>query len=156
MIRSQYISIPFSPVELKKSIAKAKRDLKPHIDKFDTIVVTGNSGTLYGGALSLAIMKPLLLVRKPGSHSQHAVEGEFSAKSVLFVDDFIGRGETYRTVVEELRKSFGDGNAPAIYGLYLYESREWYIGGGHSPAGFYTSLAEYMNIKEGYDTRTNR
>ena len=72
---------------------------------FDTVVVTGLSGTLIGPRLADALGKYLLAVRKPNddSHSWLPAEGTLGDRWV-FADDFLITGETYQRVQDAVKR----------------------------------------------------
>lgn len=88
-VKSGYLSTLFTPKLFKERLDQAVAVLTPINDKFDAIAITGSSGTIFGGALSLALNKPLILVRKPETscHSESLVEGDTNVKTYIFVDD---------------------------------------------------------------------
>ena len=91
-------------------------------DKFDSIVVTGMSGALVGSPVSLALHKPLVVVRKYGDrhHSDEQIINEHHlGQRFLFLDDFIAGGDTHRRVIEILQHT-----RAREFGLYLYDPDE--------------------------------
>lgn len=99
-----YTSVLYQPKEFKKRLSIAVKKIKPHLNKFDSIVVRGTSGTIFGGALSLRINKPLFVVRKAGesSHADSIISGIGKVGRYLFVDDFAATGTTRKTCIETL------------------------------------------------------
>lgn len=61
--------------------------------------------------------KHLIIVRKmaEGQHSGYEVEGKKEVSKVLFVDDFIGQGNTFRCVVDALHKFNAEAHVVAVY-----------------------------------------
>lgn len=106
-ILSQYMHPTLNLQEFKTNIKRAKARLKG-LD-FQAIAVIGNSGTLFGGALALAMNKDIILGRKDGlsTHCKDKVEGfipSYGEKcKYLIVDDFT---ETYKTI-EDLKAEIG-------------------------------------------------
>ena len=94
MIRTGYLTCLFDQSEFLNCVTRAKTKLKNV--KFEAFAITGNSGTIMGGALSLAMKKKLILVRKEvvSTHATHIVEGDDTIKSYVFLDDFVCTGET--------------------------------------------------------------
>jgi hypothetical protein len=84
-------------------IRTAKKKLKEV--EFDAFAVSGNSGTLMGGAMSAAMKKKMILVRKPSdnSHSSYTVEGDESILRFVFLDDQIATGATRTRVVTTVK-----------------------------------------------------
>jgi adenine/guanine phosphoribosyltransferase-like PRPP-binding protein len=77
----------------------AARALAKH--KFDSIAFRGMSGALIATPVSLALNKPLILIRKEEdvTHSSFKVEGNKACKRYVILDDFISSGETYKAIV---------------------------------------------------------
>lgn len=126
---TDYLEIPLDPVRLKTAVAEAKKKLKGV--KFDAIAVTGNSGTLFGGALSVALKKPIILVRKekPNTHAHHSdyqVEGHLEADTYIFVDDFMVSGKTYATATSKIEKVNKKIKCVGVYfyrrGIFIYKN----------------------------------
>ena len=105
----------FDPETLSKCVHHAMECLKDV--EFDAIACRGNSGTLFAGALSLRMGKPIILVRKPtgDSHTSTIVEGCMSALSYVVVDDFVASGKTYRTIREEIANRIRPIECKGIY-----------------------------------------
>jgi adenine/guanine phosphoribosyltransferase-like PRPP-binding protein len=85
---------------LRGHVERAVKELKPVSDQFDSIVVQGMSGVTVGVPVSLALDKPLTILRKE-SEASHSKVGELINKKaikpgdrVLFLDDFVGLGST--------------------------------------------------------------
>ena len=107
--------------DLRNVVASAVTDLKPVAGRFDSIACTGLSGVAVGVPVSLALDRPVVIVRKPGDahHGSSVVENvEGMGDKFLFLDDFISLGETARLVVGQL-ESLGGKHA----GTYLYAKR---------------------------------
>lgn len=86
-------------------------------DKYNGIVVTGLSGTLFGSILSYTYNIPLTVVRKPddnSTHSIHKLEGATITRW-LFVDDFIGQGGTLKRVLKEVRNEYPTSTCVGAY-----------------------------------------
>lgn len=79
---------------------------------FDGIVARGVSGTVLGVPVSMALRKPLVIVRKPQERC-HSFEGLVNGKYItegstwIFVDDFVGGGNTMRACVEAVETKRG-------------------------------------------------
>ena len=115
---AEYLGTVLDPKRFRLALRTAVRKLKPKT--FEAIAVTGNSGAIFGGALAVALNKPLILVRKPGIDSHGSqLQGIGSPKSYIIVDDFISTGETVRRVCDIIEK-----HAPAgldLVGGYFYK-----------------------------------
>lgn len=69
---------------------------------FDTIVVTGLSGTLIGLPVAIALDVNLAVARQiPGDHSSRMVEGRIGERWV-FLDDLICSGDTLTRVATQI------------------------------------------------------
>lgn len=116
-IHTNYLTSILDLYVFRKNITKAKKALKAV--NFDAFAVSGNSGTIMGGALALALKKKLILVRKPSdnSHSSYTVEGDDSVTSFMFLDDQISTGATRTRVVAAMKAWL-----PTVkfVGTYLY------------------------------------
>lgn len=77
--------------------------------KYDTIVGTGVSGTVFASRVAASMRKKLVIVRKntESSHDGHTVIGDVG-KRWLFVDDFISRGTTIRRVQDSMDEFYDD------------------------------------------------
>lgn len=96
--------------DLAVTVDDAVRKLRPYLDRFDSIVVTGVSGIVVGSPVALALDKPLVVVRKEndGSHGSHrGREGcilglpDLGTKA-CFLDDLVASGKTRRFVQESI------------------------------------------------------
>ena len=117
---SAYLNIVLDNTKFKLALSAACRKLRNK--KFDAIAVTGNSGTLFGGALALKLKKRVILVRKPGVDS-HGTELEIlfeTVDSYIFVDDFIDSGATIKRVISTITSK--DENMQLV-GAYLYRDK---------------------------------
>ncbi len=119
MIHSDYLETLFNRDAFSAAIRHAMDDLSGV--SFDAIAVSGNSGTIFGGALAVAMNKHLFLVRKPGvdSHGFRRVEGNDQATTYVFVDDCIASGATRDMVKAHMSASFPQ---VAYCGTYTYRS----------------------------------
>jgi orotate phosphoribosyltransferase len=143
-IQSDYLQVLFDPATFKKRLFEAKKLLKNV--EFDTMVITGNSGTIFGGALSVILKKPIVLVRKDKSeestHSYMTVEGTVDIGKYIVVDDFFCTGATLNRIFSKL-KYF---NNISFQGCYSYMG----VHGESSKHGKYFSLIELQKIKLNY------
>jgi len=116
-IHTNYLTSVLNLATFRKNITTAKKKLK-NLD-FDAFAVSGNSGTLMGGALAAILKKKLILVRKPSdnSHSSYTIEGDDSVSSFMFPDDQVSTGETRTRVVEAVRAWLPN---VVFRGTYLY------------------------------------
>lgn len=113
-----HLASALQPKLLREAVAKAKADLENVT--FDSIAVTGLSGTIFGTALSYETGVPLVVVRKqetPAPHSWSNVEGPDSVERFIFVDDLIDSGSTFRRV---LGATLGKYPNAVCAGVYCY------------------------------------
>lgn len=107
-----------------KHLKEATKNIRESGVEFDTIVVTGISGIIFGLPLARKLKKHIVIVRKDddGAHSTKEVEGTVFPENIgrwLFVDDLIDSGKTKRRVTEKVNSS---SNRKATYvGDYLYD-----------------------------------
>ena len=93
--------------------------------EFDTIVVTGVSGLVFGIPLAQRMNKHIAIVRKDkdGTHSHKSIEATVTRAEFgrwLFVDDLIDTGKTEKRVKAKI-KEHTDGIAIYI-GSYLFDN----------------------------------
>ena len=98
---------------------------------FDTVVVTGVSGTVMGGVIAHALGVALLVIRKDDDHSTHSwnrVEGSLGQRWA-FLDDLIDSGATRRRVVAKVREVAVQRDIETRFvGSVLYENGNLYNG----------------------------
>ena len=98
------------------------RNLRP--DQYDGIVVPGDiSGLSVGSPLSLALHKPLIVVRvQPGRCVVHrnTVIGDPYGKRLVYVDDQISTGQTFVLAEDEVIARGG-----RIIAVYLYQDNSF-------------------------------
>lgn len=128
---TEYSHELYSPTALGRAIARAVETLTPELGEFDSIVVRGTSGTIFGGALSVAIGKRIFVVRKPmeKSHARALVSGEGSPGRWLFVDDFVCSGRTRDACLEAIGKE-GEWVGSYTYERQLGKGLVWSPGKG--------------------------
>jgi len=112
--------------DLERVVRRASARLRPALDEFDSIVVTGVSGMAVGFPLALRLKKPIAVLRKAGddTHSFKTLEGgDDLGERVLFVDDFVSNGATRARVIDMVEK---DPDAKVV-GTYQYRDDllEW-------------------------------
>jgi hypoxanthine phosphoribosyltransferase len=136
VIDSSYLQGAFS-AQYRTAVGKFFRQMVREV-AFDTIVVTGTSGTLFGPLLAHIGRKRLVLVRKvgDGSHSSRVIEGQVNnGDKLVFVDDFVSSGETARRVNSEMLHRWNDGewkwagaffwNSDPNFGFAEQQNAEW-------------------------------
>jgi len=109
-----------------KVIGQALKVLKHRSNDYDVIVCRGYSGMTVAPILAWALKKPIFIVRKDGE-STHSSEKSFMGTlgdRYLMIDDFVGTGNTIRTIRDYLKIAHDRAERPEgmIVGLYLYES----------------------------------
>jgi len=96
--------------------------------EFDTIVVTGISGMVFGSVLSFLMKKHLVVVRKGGDrcHSFRKVETSLRDRtdsfSWVFVDDLVDSGRTFRRVRKMVKKELPNG---VYVGRYMFDTHNF-------------------------------
>jgi adenine/guanine phosphoribosyltransferase-like PRPP-binding protein len=104
-------------------VRRTTRALRPHLDKFDAIAVTGVSGDSVGFPTALRLGVPIVSVRKSENHHQYTGSGVAGwqglsrGSRILFLDDFVSSGETRKRVEAGLK---GLKLGHRIVGQYLY------------------------------------
>src|SRR5690348_8275544 len=69
------------------------------MDKFDTIVFRGMSGSLIAPSVADHLNKPMLFVRKERTeHSSYQLEGHCKVQNYIIIDDLIFSGETVQAM----------------------------------------------------------
>lgn len=92
--------------------------------QYDAIAFRGTSGAALAFPLSLSLGKPLLHVRKPGSHATSKVEGDLTSKSYVIIDDFISSGKTLKLIKSRINSFYKSKKLmiPECVGIILYDS----------------------------------
>jgi adenine/guanine phosphoribosyltransferase-like PRPP-binding protein len=118
--------------DLDATVSHTVKALKPHAGEFDSIAVQGTSGLLIGAPVSLAMRKPLVIVREDGEvqcwHSSDVENAANAGYRVLFLDDQISSGATLRDVKNKL----ADHTRARVTCTYLYQYDQWSSGPGQS------------------------
>ena len=125
-IIASYNANLFRPAVLRKvtqNTIDAIRELKKTL-KFDAIAFRGSSGAALAFAVSSELGIHLIHVRKDSGHSPHPVEGCYSAKRYIILDDFIDTGKTISEIVSKIDiHYFYEGRAaPKLVGIVLYNA----------------------------------
>ena len=111
--------------DLDKIVRQTTADLRPYLDRFDVIAVTGMSGALVGAPVALRLKKPLAVIRKDTGDSHHgrgAIIGhaELRQSRALFLDDFVSGGTSRLRVISAALKVKGK-----VTAQYLYRDRRF-------------------------------
>lgn len=92
-----------TPGELSLVVDQLYVALSKVADQFDSILVTGLSGTVPGSILAYRLNKNLVVVRKDSesSHGQ-SVEGTLAGRHII-IDDFVSSGATINRLLRHER-----------------------------------------------------
>lgn len=111
--------------DLQATVDQTVMNLRLHADEFDFIAVRGCSGMLVGAPVSLALSKPLVVVRKPGENAHQwsgtVVNADRAQGRYVFLDDLVSSGMTRGAVLEAL----ADRPGAEYAATYLYHPRRW-------------------------------
>jgi adenine/guanine phosphoribosyltransferase-like PRPP-binding protein len=112
-----------------------------HGVRYDTIIGTGLSGTIFAARVAPGLGKNFAIVRKDkdGSHSGAKVEGIVGSRYVI-ADDFVSTGATLKRVMERMREWHP--NAEFV-GVYQYE-RETFTNTRNAPEIFGNWITDVM------------
>lgn len=117
----------------RENIAKAIKQIQAGIKDFDSIVVTGISGMIFGPILVYEMNKHIVVVRQTFSeHSIYELLTNGSPNKYLFVDDLIASGKTARLIIKKMSQYY---LKSSCVGAYLYSSMQVY-----SPEYVYSRL----------------
>ena len=124
-IKASYSGYILDSRTLSQIVTEITRKLSRRRDQFDVIAVRGMSGSIVGGAVAVRLQKNLLIVRKKGEspNTLRTVEGDYSAKKYIIIDDMICTGDTINIIRNEIRDSFNYDNKtpPEHVGIILYQ-----------------------------------
>lgn len=123
-----YLDHVFNFDKLRENLRRAQEDLA-EVD-FDTIVVRGMSGALFGPQLAMAMGKNLAVSRKRGKETSHSVYGlEYigAISRYVVVDDFVASGSTVEAAIESVTSDTREHRfAPRVFvGVYEYRDGIW-------------------------------
>lgn len=122
-IDSAYLTDVFNRPERLQLMRNARKILR-RVD-FDTIVVRGVSGIVFGSILAHKMRKGLTVIRKPGegTHSHLIVEGSIPGPNDrwIILDDFVCTGATLIRIIEDL------GYRPGWAGVYLFKCNTGFV-----------------------------
>lgn len=122
-VQSDYLHHALDPVQRRRVVDEAIERLRPM--DFNTIAVSGFSGTTIGSIVADRLNKALCIVRKghdrdsEHTHSDRKVEGPVNSRFVI-VDDFIAGGNTVRRMISEITNVKIGG---VCIGVYLWRDR---------------------------------
>ncbi len=96
--------------------------LAPHLADFDTVVATGVSGMSVAFPLAVRLGKRVAILRKPEDESSHSGNAgtwqgwaDVPRRRCLWVDDFIGTGDTELRIMDAVRDAEGDHVGTLLY-----------------------------------------
>jgi adenine/guanine phosphoribosyltransferase-like PRPP-binding protein len=114
--------------DLQEKVDRTVQGLQRTNKRFDSIAVRGASGIVVGAPVSLALGKPLLIVRKPDeqchNRDHRVVNWRNAGECAIFLDDFITRGDTFGHVVSAIQQH----TQATIKWGYMYDdySKHWF------------------------------
>jgi len=99
-----------------EAVERCLTAVTPILGDIEAIAVRGASGMTVGGVLAYIVKKPLIVIRKKGEsvhvNSVHTGNVPCERGKILWLDDFVASGHTYKAVIEAL------GEVPAYSLLY--------------------------------------
>lgn len=123
IIRSTYLEDIYhvnSFTDLIKQATNALREFRKQ-NYFDSIAFSGYSGAAFAYPISYKLKIPLICVRKENESSHYAryktsnkVEGFYSAKKYLILDDFMATGLTIRRILKNIDAKIPEAKCIAI------------------------------------------
>lgn len=122
-VATSYLGAVYNVNRFAKTMTAMCALLRKH--KFEAIAFTGTSGAAFAYPLSIRLKKPLICVRKEGSHYGSKVEGVYGIKNYVIVDDFISSGDTVDKIINEVEDMARKNRVakPKCVGIFLYS--EW-------------------------------
>lgn len=110
-IDSDYLHCVFEPKLFKHTVQRTvtalKKLQKNPKTKFDAIAFRGVSGSALAFVCAHALNVPMICVRKGGNHhSILKVEGSYSSKKYVIIDDIIDTGKTIRAIVQSINIAY--------------------------------------------------
>lgn len=151
--QSDYLNGCF--LDLDGVVQKAVEALRPHVERFEGIVVRGVSGLLVGPMVAALLKKPWCIIRKPGegTHSDHkVVEGWHNFKTYIVIDDLAATGGTIKTIQKTLHdhaKAYDhrwERGTPECIGFYLYNCEELAWRGDGKTYSYYDEYFLFQQI----------
>lgn len=126
-IASSYFGPALARKHRHEIVKQALKDLRPHRDEFDSVVYRGNSGAVIAPIIAYLMNKHLIVCRKnEQQHSSYMMEGKLEIEKVLFIDDFIGQGNTLQEVVKKLQEFQPLAKVVGVY-TYLRSESVWSV-----------------------------
>ncbi len=123
--------------DLASKCTETTDDLRPYKGDFDAIACCGVSGIGIATAVALRLRKRLIVVRKKddvSTHSAWRVEGRCEGR-YIFLDDFVGSGQTIRFVQAQIAANTLANKHCEIVGAYTYLDRSCSKWSGQRPYG---------------------
>jgi len=122
-IESTYLRPIFTIEQYVRLVNKMARRLQRR--EFEAIAFRGTSGAAMAYPLSLKLKKPLICVRKDGSHSSLRVEGAYGVRTYVIVDDLIDTGATMDKIIKGVKAAYVRNHeklVPQCVGIFLYSA----------------------------------
>lgn len=118
-IRTDYLEKVYYPKRFISTVNRAVKKIREYRrkNKFDAIAFTGTSGAALAYTVSYKLGLPLICVRKSadGHHSMYKVEGCYSAKKYIIIDDFISGGYTVKKIIRSIKKELENAEPLAVF-----------------------------------------
>ncbi len=94
--------------------------------EYDTIVVTGLSGVLWGARVAEYLGRNLMIIRKPSDvhHSDFDAEG-YLGKRWIFADDFVSAGDTLFRVWKYMHDYHPEAEFLGLFEYAVYGDGQW-------------------------------
>lgn len=117
-MHANYLSVGCNNTIRDMMIPIICKQLKPHLEKFDSIVAMGNSMMCVSPIIAHKLNKQLIIVRKDNEdcHSDIKVEYHENPGSYIIIDDLIASGRTITKIADRMRHE----TTGQLYGVYLY------------------------------------
>jgi len=120
MSHTYYLQQAFQHTHRKDAIEDAVFALSKHRKCFETIVVTGLSGTLIGPTVAYLMGKDLGVVRQRKSkHCDFKLEATKPIKNYIIIDDMVDTGDTIKKIIKDVDSFYPNA---ILYGVYCYQS----------------------------------
>jgi adenine/guanine phosphoribosyltransferase-like PRPP-binding protein len=124
---ASWLEANFSPDLLRFHAGNIAGEIEEDKETYNitAIAITGVSGMVIGGIISYITGIPIIVVRKELSHSVNYVEcpdgdSGYERGNYVFVDDFVGSGETLTRVTKMIAENTGYGVCAKVY-IYNYK-----------------------------------
>lgn len=107
MSHSFHLQKTLNPKELKETAYKVCELIKKYYPETNYIAVSGNSGTIMAGMVSVISEIPIILVRKNGEDCNSTFIVEFETPKIenpkyIIIDDLISSGHTINYITKQI------------------------------------------------------